>query len=59
MRLQRKRDKENTTQQPLLLEDFRDAVDPQFVPIEELEDLRIDPTRPIDIVNTTPPAGAF
>jgi hypothetical protein len=49
----------NTTQQPLLLEDFRDAVDPQFVPIEELEDLRIDPTRPIDIVNTTPPAGAL
>jgi len=49
----------NFAQQPLLLEDLRDAVDPDFVSIEELEDLRINPEQPIDIVDTTPPAGAL
>ena len=53
----------NFAQQPLLLEDLRDDIDPDFVPIEGVEDyladLRIDPTQPIDIVDTTPPAGAL
>ena len=54
---------QNFAQQPLLLEDLRDDIDPDFVPIEDVEDyladLRIDPEQPIDIVDTTPPAGAL
>ncbi|MDC3296067.1 hypothetical protein OAU55_00275 [Candidatus Pelagibacter sp.] len=44
----------NFAQQPLLLEDLTDDIDSDFVSIEDLEDLRIDPTQPMNIVNTTP-----